>query len=117
MISANDIMALGAMEAMDEAGRSVPIVGMNAMPDAVKAILAGRMLATVSYDALSLVGMAGAGRGADTGRQAGAGRGRNAGGNHRRQQRTAPPGTSVRTAPAAGLGYGHGGVAGGGGPA
>ena len=58
VISANDIMALGAMEAMDEAGRSVPIVGMNAMPDAVKAILAGRMLATVSYDALSLVGMA-----------------------------------------------------------
>lgn len=58
VIAANDIMALGALEAMAEAGRAVPIVGMNAMPDAVKAILAGRLLATVSYDALSLVGMA-----------------------------------------------------------
>ncbi len=58
VISANDIMALGALEAMNEAGRYVPMVGMNAMPDAVKAILAGKLLATVSYDALSLVGMA-----------------------------------------------------------
>jgi ribose transport system substrate-binding protein len=58
VISANDIMALGALEAMKEAGRYVPMVGMNAMPDAVKAILAGKLLATVSYDALSLVGMA-----------------------------------------------------------
>jgi ribose transport system substrate-binding protein len=31
---------------------------MNAMPDAVKAIKAGKLLATVSYDALSLVGIA-----------------------------------------------------------
>ena len=58
VISANDIMALGALEAMKEAGRYFPIVGMNAMPDAVKAIIAGKLLATVSYDALSLVGMA-----------------------------------------------------------
>lgn len=58
VISANDIMALGALEAMKRAGRYVPIVGMNAMPDAVKAIMAGTLLATVSYDALSLVGMA-----------------------------------------------------------
>jgi ribose transport system substrate-binding protein len=58
VISANDIMALGALEAMKQAGRHVPIVGMNAMPDAVKAIIAGKLLATVSYDALSLVGMA-----------------------------------------------------------
>jgi ribose transport system substrate-binding protein len=58
VIAANDIMALGALEAMKEAGRSISIVGMNAMPDAVKAIMAGKLLATVSYDALSLVGMA-----------------------------------------------------------
>lgn len=58
VISANDIMALGAIEAMDEAKRSITIVGMNAMPDAIKAIKAGKMQATVSYDALSLVGLA-----------------------------------------------------------
>lgn len=58
VISANDIMALGAIEAMEEAGRSIKIVGMNAMPEAIKAILSGKLLATVSYDALSLVGLA-----------------------------------------------------------
>jgi ribose transport system substrate-binding protein len=58
IIAANDIMALGALEALDEAGRAAAMVGMNAMPDAVKAIKAGRLLATVSYDALSLVAIA-----------------------------------------------------------
>jgi ribose transport system substrate-binding protein len=58
VVSANDIMALGALEAAQEAGRNITMVGMNAMPDAVTAIKAGRLLATVSYDALSLVAMA-----------------------------------------------------------
>jgi ribose transport system substrate-binding protein len=58
VICANDIMALGALEALDEAGRAAAMVGMNAMPDAVKAIKAGRLLATVSYDALSLMAIA-----------------------------------------------------------
>jgi ribose transport system substrate-binding protein len=58
VISANDAMALGALEAIAEAGRSVTITGMNAMPDAIKAIKAGKLLATVSFDALSLVAMA-----------------------------------------------------------
>jgi ribose transport system substrate-binding protein len=58
IISANDIMALGALEALDEAKRTAAIVGMNAMPDAVKAIKSGRLLATVSYDALSLMAIA-----------------------------------------------------------
>jgi ribose transport system substrate-binding protein len=58
VISANDIMALGALEAMAEAGRSATMTGMNAMPDAIKAIKEGKLLATVSYDALSLVSLA-----------------------------------------------------------
>jgi ribose transport system substrate-binding protein len=58
VISANDIMALGALEAMAEAGRSVTMTGTNAMPDAIKAIKEGKLLATVSYDALSLVALA-----------------------------------------------------------
>lgn len=58
VISANDIMALGALEALNEAGRTTTIVGMNAMPDAIKAIKDGKLLATVSYDALSLAAMA-----------------------------------------------------------
>ena len=55
LIAANDAMALGALEALDAAGLSVPVVGMNAMPEAITAIRAGRMLATVSFDAPALV--------------------------------------------------------------
>jgi ribose transport system substrate-binding protein len=56
VVAANDVMALGALEALREAGREAPVVGINAMPDAIGAIRAGTLLATVSYDALSLVG-------------------------------------------------------------
>lgn len=56
VVAANDVMALGALEALREAGRSARVVGINAMPDAIRAIGAGTLLATVSYDALSLVG-------------------------------------------------------------
>jgi ribose transport system substrate-binding protein len=58
IISANDIMALGALEALAATGREIPMVGMNAMPQAINAIKAGKLLATVSYDAQSLVGIA-----------------------------------------------------------
>lgn len=55
LLVANDAMALGAIDALDEAGLSIPVVGMNAMPEAITAIRAGRMLATVSFDAPALV--------------------------------------------------------------
>lgn len=58
VISANDIMALGALDAMAEVGRTMPITGMNALPEAIKAVKEGTLLATVSYDALSLVALA-----------------------------------------------------------
>jgi len=54
VLAANDFMALGALEALEEAGRKAAVVGMNAVPEAIKAIKSGRLLATVSYDALSL---------------------------------------------------------------
>ncbi len=46
----NDEMALGAMEAIDAAGRSddIIIVGFDASPDAVSAVEAGTMAATVA---------------------------------------------------------------------
>lgn len=55
LLAANDAMALGALEALDAAGLAIPVVGMNAMPEAITAIRAGRMLATVSFDAPALV--------------------------------------------------------------
>lgn len=54
VVAANDAMALGALEALDAAGRRAAVVGINAMPDAIRAVRDGTMLATVSYDALSL---------------------------------------------------------------
>ncbi|HTO60204.1 MAG TPA: sugar ABC transporter substrate-binding protein [Bradyrhizobium sp.] len=51
--AANDDMALGALEALRAAGLagSIPIVGVDGIPEAVAAIAKGEMIATVSSDA------------------------------------------------------------------
>ena len=49
--AANDDMALGALEALEQAGRDdVAVVGIDAVPDALTAIEDGTMTATVSSD-------------------------------------------------------------------
>ncbi len=49
--AANDDMALGALEALKQAGRDdVAVVGIDAVPDALTAIQDGSMTATVSSD-------------------------------------------------------------------
>ncbi|GAA1403472.1 sugar ABC transporter substrate-binding protein [Catellatospora coxensis] len=50
--AANDDMALGALEALQQAGKSgkVAVVGIDAVPDAVTAVQNGTMTATVSSD-------------------------------------------------------------------
>jgi ribose transport system substrate-binding protein len=49
--AANDDMALGALEALQQAGRDdVAVVGIDAVPDALTAIEEGTMTATVSSD-------------------------------------------------------------------
>lgn len=50
--AANDDMALGALEALEQAGRAgeVAVVGIDAVPDALTAIESGEMTATVSSD-------------------------------------------------------------------
>ena len=58
MVCANDVMALGAIEALEEAGRDVPLVGVNAIPDAIAAIKSGKLLATVSFDAMHISSIA-----------------------------------------------------------
>jgi ribose transport system substrate-binding protein len=58
IITANDVMALGAVAAMDEAGRSAPVVGANAIPEAVDAVADGRLLATAAFNAMALGGLA-----------------------------------------------------------
>src|SRR5690606_5317569 len=52
LLCANDVMALGAIEAMAAAGRRIPLVGVNALPEAIAAIKQGTLLATVDFDAM-----------------------------------------------------------------
>lgn len=58
MLCANDVMALGAIEALEAAGRRVPVVGVNALPEAIAAIKSGKLLATVSFDAMHISSIA-----------------------------------------------------------
>jgi ribose transport system substrate-binding protein len=57
-LSANDVMALGALEALREAGRKAAIVGVNAIPEAVAAIKAGEMLASADFNAMHMCSLA-----------------------------------------------------------
>jgi len=54
VIAANDAMALGVLDALEAKGLSRPVVGVNAIPEAITAIRAGRMLATADFDAMKM---------------------------------------------------------------
>lgn len=54
ILSANDIMSLGIIEALEAAGRSIPLIGVNAIPEAIAAIRSGKLLATVDFDAMKI---------------------------------------------------------------
>jgi ribose transport system substrate-binding protein len=59
MLAANDAMALGAIDALEAAGKPLPpIVGVNAVPDAIAAIKSGKLLATASFDAMKMACLA-----------------------------------------------------------
>jgi ribose transport system substrate-binding protein len=50
VLSANDSMALGALEALKESGRSATVVGINGIVDAVRQIETGAILASVDFN-------------------------------------------------------------------
>jgi ribose transport system substrate-binding protein len=54
VLSANDVMSLGAIEALDAAGRRLPVIGVNAVPEAIAAIKSGKLLATADFDAMKI---------------------------------------------------------------
>ena len=59
VLAANDAMALGAISALTAAKRPLcPIVGVNAVPQAIDAIKAGALLATASFDAMKMASLA-----------------------------------------------------------
>jgi ribose transport system substrate-binding protein len=58
IIAANDMMALGAIAALRAAGRMALVAGINAIPEAVKAIRRGEMIATADFNAMNLAAIA-----------------------------------------------------------
>jgi len=54
VLAANDLMALAAIEVLETEGRLVPVVGVNAVPEAVAAIKAGKLLASADFDAMKI---------------------------------------------------------------
>lgn len=57
-LAANDVMALGALDALRSAGRTAVVSGVNAIPEAIAAIRDGAMLATADFDAMGLAALA-----------------------------------------------------------
>lgn len=55
---ANDIMAIGVLDALDAASRTAAVVGVNAIPQAIEAIAQGRMLATADFNAMQMAYLA-----------------------------------------------------------
>jgi ribose transport system substrate-binding protein len=54
ILSANDVMSMGIIEALQAAGRRIPVIGVNALPEAIHAIKSGQLLATVNFDAMKM---------------------------------------------------------------
>ncbi|MBC7780093.1 MAG: sugar ABC transporter substrate-binding protein [Proteobacteria bacterium] len=58
VLAANDVMALGALDALSGRGWQVPVIGINALPEAIDAIRSGQLLATVDFDAMKIAHIA-----------------------------------------------------------
>ena len=54
VLTANDAMALGVLEALAARGERAVVTGVNAVPDAIDAIKSGALLATADFDAHKL---------------------------------------------------------------
>jgi ribose transport system substrate-binding protein len=54
VLAANDSMALGALEALKESGRHSLVVGVNAIEEAISAIISGKLLATADFDTMKM---------------------------------------------------------------
>jgi ribose transport system substrate-binding protein len=56
--TANDVMAFGALTALQEAGRTATVVGINGLPAAIAHIERGTMLASVDFSAFNIAAIA-----------------------------------------------------------
>jgi len=57
-LAANDIMAVGAVDALRAAGRRAAVAGINAIPEAIAAIRSGEMVATADFNAMRMAYLA-----------------------------------------------------------
>ncbi|QMV43588.1 substrate-binding domain-containing protein [Cohnella cholangitidis] len=58
VVSHNDGMALGALDYLKEAGIRIPVIGVDAIPDALLSVKDGQLTATVFQDAIGQAKMA-----------------------------------------------------------
>jgi ribose transport system substrate-binding protein len=59
ILCANDAMALGVLDALGTGAGGTPlVVGVNAIPEAIAELAAGRMLATANFDAMTMSAIA-----------------------------------------------------------
>lgn len=58
VLVANDIMAMGVLNALEAVGQTAAVVGVNAIPQAIEAIGAGRMLASADFNAMQMAYLA-----------------------------------------------------------
>jgi len=58
VLAANDVMALGAIDALRAANRNATVVGVNAIPEAIAAVKRGALLATANFNAMNLAALA-----------------------------------------------------------
>jgi ribose transport system substrate-binding protein len=56
--TANDVMAFGALTALQEAGRTATVVGINGLPAAIEHIERGTMLASIDFSAFNIAAFA-----------------------------------------------------------
>jgi ribose transport system substrate-binding protein len=56
--AANDLMALGALEALADAGRTAKVVGINGLPAAIEHIERGTLLASADFSAFNIAAIA-----------------------------------------------------------
>ena len=56
--TANDLMAFGALDALDAAGRQAKVVGINGLPVAIEHIERGTMLASADFSAFNIAAIA-----------------------------------------------------------
>jgi ribose transport system substrate-binding protein len=58
IMAANDVMALAVLETLAAADRTSIVTGINAVPEAIAAIKAGKLLATADFDAMKMGALA-----------------------------------------------------------